>query len=140
MKDEEKLMIKSDIVDGYIPKECCTFDITGEADDEFSCCDICEECHNDCDNCCIQKSFNRLAEYEGTGLSPEEINQIKLKMKFEPIETDERQVVYGQWHNCSNLNRGSVYKCSVCNNDEFEGIRFKYCPNCGAKMDEEVNE
>lgn len=76
MKDEEKLMIKSDIVDGYIPKECCTFDITGEADDEFSCCDICEDCNNDCDNCCIQKVFNRLAEYEETGLSPEEIKQI----------------------------------------------------------------
>lgn len=81
MKDEEKLMIKSDIVDGYIPKECCTFDISGEADDEFSCCDICEECHNDCDNCCIQKAFNRLAEYEKTGLLPEEIKQMKISNK-----------------------------------------------------------
>lgn len=81
MKDEEKLMIKSDVVDGYIPKGCCTFDRYGGADDEFSCYDICEECNNDCDICCIQKVFNRLAEYEETELSPEEINQLKLKMR-----------------------------------------------------------
>ena len=60
-----------------------------------------------------------------------------LKEYFEPpIEVDEQPVVHGRWNKCAKINRGNVYKCSICDNDEFEGIRFKYCPNCGAKMDE----
>ena len=73
---DKNLMIKSEIIDGYIPKDCCTFDITGEADDEFSCQEICDECKNNCDNCYIQKVFNRLAEYESIGLEPDEIKKL----------------------------------------------------------------
>lgn len=76
LTEESKLMIKSDVTDGYVPKDCCTFDRYGGADDEFSCCDICEECGNNCDVCCIQKVFNRLAEYEETGLSPSDIKKL----------------------------------------------------------------
>lgn len=48
----------------YVPKELCSIDRSGCADH----CDACEEyckglCH-DCEQCVIQESFNRLAEYE----------------------------------------------------------------------------
>lgn len=62
-----------------------------------------------------------------------------LEEYFEPIEADEQPIVHGHWHKCVDIKRGSVYKCSVCYNDEFEGIRFKYCPNCGALMNENLN-
>lgn len=81
MKDEEKLMIKSNIVNGYTPKTICTSDRYGGVDDEAMCVEVCNYCGGDCDYCCIQEVFNRLAEYEETGLSPEEINQLKLKMR-----------------------------------------------------------
>ena len=30
----------------------------------------------------------------------------------------------------------SLYGCSACK--QYEDYKYKYCPNCGAKMDEEV--
>ena len=47
-----------------VPKEICTIDRFGEADDCSSCAEICEECNSDCENCAIQKCFNKLADYE----------------------------------------------------------------------------
>ena len=68
-----------------------------------------------------------------------EYNGLTIRQWAEKITGGEyAPVVHGRWNKCAKINRGDVYKCLVCDNDEFEGIRFKYCPNCGAKMDEEV--
>lgn len=47
---------------------------------EFSCHDYCPTSTADtCLNCGIQAAFDRLAAYEGTELTPEEIEQIKAE-------------------------------------------------------------
>lgn len=66
----------------------CTFDreSTTEPDDCISCQDAVEEfCNNECENCEIQKAFDRLSEYESTNLAPKQIQEI-TKNQFDPIE------------------------------------------------------
>lgn len=48
----------------HVPKEMCTINIHGEADDCLGCIEICGEKHGDCAECCIQKAFSKLGEYE----------------------------------------------------------------------------
>lgn len=58
----ERLTIKYD--DQNVPNGCCTFDRYGEPDDCSSCDEQCLLRDNDCDNCPIQKCFDKLFEYE----------------------------------------------------------------------------
>lgn len=68
----ERLTIKYDGL--FVPKKICTTDRFGEADD----CDPCDSvCDADCANCAIQECFTRLGEYENTGLTPEQIMELK---------------------------------------------------------------
>jgi len=51
----------------YVPKELCSIDRFGGADDCDLCCEYCkatEEGYEDCTSCAINKCFNRLGEYE----------------------------------------------------------------------------
>nr|WP_302144127.1 hypothetical protein [uncultured Schaedlerella sp.] len=48
----------------YAPKELCTIDRLGGADDCDSCEEYCKMANCDCDQCAIQELFNRLAKYE----------------------------------------------------------------------------
>ena len=56
---------------------------------------------------------------------------------------DAEPIRHGRW---ISERRQRVFKCSVCGNYlDFDGVNggrgsANYCPNCGAKMDEEVNE
>lgn len=77
MAECERLTVESDTTSGYVLRDMCTWGRDGKPTDESGCLDICFECQLDCDNCPIQKAFNRLAEYENTGLSPEEIRELK---------------------------------------------------------------
>lgn len=47
-------------------------------------------------------------------------------------------IVHAHWikSNYDNID-GTIYKCSNCNTEFFSA--WNYCPNCGAKMDEEKN-
>ena len=60
---------------GYILKELCGIGRDGEIDDIDGCSDYCKDrSENDnCAGCAIQECFNRLGEYENTGLTPEKI-------------------------------------------------------------------
>lgn len=50
---------------GYsVPVALCSIDSCGCADDCDSCNDICTNNNGDCDNCPIQKAFNKLKAYE----------------------------------------------------------------------------
>lgn len=71
---DNRLTVKSEIIDGYILKCMCGFGIDGVPDDEDSCRDV---CNGNCDECGIQQSFDKLAAYENTNLSPEEIAAMK---------------------------------------------------------------
>ena len=50
---------------GYqVPKEACTTNIEGETDDCLDCAEMCGQMAGECDNCCIQKCFEKLGAYE----------------------------------------------------------------------------
>lgn len=51
----------------YVPKDMCSIDRLGGADDCDLCCEYCkatEEGNADCEGCAISKCFNKLGEYE----------------------------------------------------------------------------
>ena len=58
-------------------KELCTYDWEGYPDDREECGKICEDFGGACDKCILQECLTRLAEYEDTGLIPEEIRELK---------------------------------------------------------------
>ncbi len=48
----------------HVPKEMCTINSLGEADDCLECTEICSKNCGDCAECCILKAFSKLGEYE----------------------------------------------------------------------------
>ncbi len=61
----------------WVPKEMCTIDIQGEADDCLPCSEICTEHDGQCGEACpIQKCFTRLAQYEASGVEPDQIKEL----------------------------------------------------------------
>ena len=65
------------------------------------------------------------------------------------IMTDEQPTVeakpvrHGRWKDCTNHESVDFEdKCSVCGYTMFADFshRFRYCPNCGARMEEENND
>ena len=74
----ERLTIKSSIVDGHYVLKCmCSVGRDEVIDDESGCAEYLELCNNDCENCKMQEAFDRLAAYEDTGLTPEEVLTLK---------------------------------------------------------------
>ena len=52
---------------------------------------------------------------------------------------DVAPVVHGHWIEKEKYSFGIMYDCSLCDNRILDnGYSWNYCPNCGAKMDEEV--
>ena len=88
--------------------------------------------------------IKRLGEYEDTGLTPEEIENLK-----DQSASDVAEVVHGK--NITAMHPVDEFLCSVCGfccsdytqtrydeNGDYEyscECEFSYCPNCGAKMD-----
>lgn len=70
----ERLTIQYD--GEWVPKELCTIDREGEADSCNGCGEQCEAAGEVCGACAIQKCFDRLAEYENTGITPDQIQEI----------------------------------------------------------------
>ena len=63
--DKEKLMIQYD--NGmWVPKDMCTIDQFGGADDCASCKEVCKDLDGDCEECPVQGVFNQLAAYDGS--------------------------------------------------------------------------
>ena len=76
-----------------------------------------------------------------------------LSEEFEIIETepsaDVAPVVHGKWKpvryttycSCGKSYETYHYLCTACNHIAYaQPYGLKYCPNCGAKMDNEVND
>lgn len=73
----EGLMIKDGITaDLYVPKALCSIGRDGEVDDCDGCSEHCKNMAGICSDCAISECFNRLAEYEKTGLTPQQIVEI----------------------------------------------------------------
>lgn len=51
---------------------------------------------------------------------------------------DVAPVVHGKWEHThtSESYFNECWRCSACGFDDTEGFGFKFCPNCGAKMDQ----
>ena len=57
------------------------------------------------------------------------------------IIVDVSTVRHGQWVEKEKYTFGIMYDCSLCENRILDnGHPWNYCPNCGAKMDGELNE
>lgn len=58
-----------------------------------------------------------------------------LREYFEPIQAEEQPVNYWHWDDSYD---GITPFCSVCGRSHHTVVRTpNYCPNCGAKMDEQ---
>ena len=90
-------------------------------------------------DCYKEKFSSELAEFACHMLSMVE-DYIKKLPSIDAVEA-----VHGQW-----IDQRTHIVCSVCNaeysdeivfmNRDFEFEDLKYCPNCGARMEERVNE
>ena len=69
----DRLTIKNGIDGNYVHRNMCFYGVDGHIDDCDGCAEYCEGMEGECDGCAIQECFNRLAEYEDTGLTPEKI-------------------------------------------------------------------
>lgn len=110
----ERLTIKYEGL--FVPKKTCTIDRFGEADDCDSCDSVCE---SDCENCAVQECFTRLGEYEDTGLTPEQIIELKYRNNEEEISETQSYGVY-------------FYECPICNEPVHEKDNF--CCKCGQRL------
>lgn len=117
----ERLTIKYEGL--FTPKKACTIDRFGEADDCDSCDVICDSTHgSDCANCIIQECFSRLGDYEDTGLTPDQIRELKERNTAK--EPEEIQDAFGDTRlicpNCRNsvinyFNRSRPPRfCMIC--------------------------
>ena len=58
-----------------------------------------------------------------------------------PIEAE--PVRHGYWENANGRLKTYIRKCSVCGKEAYfcgRGCSYKFCPNCGAKMEGESDE
>jgi hypothetical protein len=47
----------------------------------------------------------------------------------------------GEWIDMTESSKDvPKYRCSACGYDSFSAVRYRYCPNCGARMKGEDNE
>lgn len=133
----ERLMVKYEEM--FVPKKTCTIDRFGRADDCEPCDSVCE---SDCKNCVIQECFTRLGEYEGTGLTPEQIREIdrlyteKCREVAELQQRDtakEPQYEGDSYHECR-----LVYDTWICPNCgkryEVDYDDYDFCPKCGQRL------
>lgn len=78
----------------------------------------------------------RLAAYEDTGLEPEEIG--KLKTAYDENHDPSSLVKRGRWEEITTHNGCTFdYDC-VCSCCGESGVpSYKFCPSCGARMQED---
>ena len=82
----------------------------------------------------------------------EALDMIQSIVRVDSQTVDDEPVRHGAWLPCDKKGyiltemalrdgrRWYGYKCSECNNIYHGNVFTKYCPNCGAKMDEERKE
>lgn len=96
----EKLIIKYDGL--HFPRAMCTIDRLGGADDCDTCEDMCNDCHMYCKKCPIQQAFERLAEYEATGITPDQMLKLDEMYRDRLKEIEELKRAAGsKWIPCS---------------------------------------
>ena len=92
----------------------------------------------------IERKAIRDALYDADAIT---MSGIKILNQF-PV-ADVAPVRHGRWISLTDCSNAGVY-CSVCHKKVYKEdyaicnrknkLRSDYCPNCGAKMDSELNE
>ena len=92
----------------------------------------------------IERKAIRDALYDADAIT---MSGVKILNQFPAA--DVAQVRHGRWISLTDCSNAGVY-CSVCNKKVYKEdyaicnrknkLRSDYCPNCGAKMDDELNE
>lgn len=80
------------------------------------------------------KYGNRDAEHQSRSYSKYMSYEIMDGVEDSIVEEELEPVKHGRWKL-----QGTAYGCSVCGFGDI-APRYKRCPNCGAKMDLEVDE
>lgn len=115
----EKLM-DTDPYNRAIPKKLIGDDMFG---DTYQTCSTTCQKQTDCDDCPIQEAFARLRQYEDTGLTPEQIMELKERDTAKsPIDIEDN---YG------------FFVCPSCGNSIYASDDFKshkFCLNCGQRI------
>ena len=57
-----------------------------------------------------------------------------IKALMQGFYGDQIKPILGYWQKIYDPYKGKVFHCSVCGFQKAEFDKFKYCPNCGAKM------
>ena len=96
-----------------VPRKACTFDREGGADDCKECAEICEDEGGVCRTCILQECLTRLGEYEDTGLTPEQIMELK--------------------------ERDAAKAAIITGYNQAVGCKVGECPKCGAMSSEYMN-
>ena len=109
-----------------VPRKACTFDREGGADDCKECTEICEDEGGVCRTCILQECLTRLWDYEGAGLTPEQIMELKERDK-------PKRVVYEHEFEDSRL-ISYVQRCKSCGEAYDPSEKFNFCPNCGQRL------
>lgn len=76
------------------------------------------------------------------------LDDVEKIIKAAPIN---EPVKHGHWIHVDELPSGDYFKCSECNNHIFlkfgwkisfesPADKYKYCPNCGARMENNAND
>ena len=98
-----------------VPRKACTFDRDGGADDCKECTEICEDEGGVCHTCILQDCLTRLGAYEDTGLTPEQIRELKERdTGVNPISSD-------GWD-----------MCGICG--EYLMPSDSFCSECGQRI------
>ena len=106
-----------------VPRKACTFDRAGGADDCKECTEICEDEGGVCRTCILQECLTRLGEYEDTGLTPEQIRELKERDTAKaPVDIDDEF---------------DMYVCPSCNmaiGTIGDKRNHHFCLNCGQRL------
>lgn len=101
-----------------VPRKACTFDREGGADDCKECTEICEDEGGVCRTCILQECLTRLGEYEDTGLTPAEVQELKGRDTARAPEP-------------APLGEGGM-ACPACGKKALPWDRF--CGDCGQRF------
>ena len=78
-------------------------------------------------NCGHEKCTTQLARYEDTGLTPEQIKELKERDKSKPpiyqVQGDERYEQEPEW-----------WMCPCCEEVYDMDDDYDFCPNCGQRL------
>ena len=80
--------------------------------------EMCEDCSGDCTRACTRDCYE------------------VLLIKAQPT-IDAEPVRRGKWERCGIKTYDFAFYCSECSSFSPNGVKTKYCPWCGAKMEED---